>query len=217
MLKLLLIIVYIANIIKIVMTKYQDQLVSLGMQANQMKLFILNFLYTTEQYYKNKNIFPNYKYILVLKDDFTNFVMLTPTSDMKAITVADVLLHWLSLFGIPVGFCSDQGSHFVNTIIQTICISLKIKHHFHIAYNSQSNGTVEVVNKHILFLMRTLLSETKLKHTEWNKLIPFITHNLNNTKNKINIAPVESFTGHSTTNALDILIEMKTINIIQSN
>ena len=46
------------------------------------------------------------------------------------------------------------------------------KHHFTTAYSRKSNGTVERVNREIMQVLRSLVSEFKISWNEWASLLP---------------------------------------------
>ena len=50
-----------------------------------------------------------HKFILVYRDTFTRMCQLTAITDKSAPTVAEAILQWLYLFGIPHTIVSDQG------------------------------------------------------------------------------------------------------------
>ena len=53
------------------------------------------------------------KYILVIPDYFSKFVMAVPMKDQKAETVCDALMqNFFLYFGTPATLCSDQGANF---------------------------------------------------------------------------------------------------------
>jgi hypothetical protein len=66
-----------------------------------------------------------------------------------------------------------------------------------VAYSPWSNGTVEVVNLSILKCLRSLLSEFKLKPSEWPKLVPLVQGVLNHSPSirLSGMSPITIFTG----------------------
>jgi transposase InsO family protein len=86
------------------------------------------------------------KYILVIKDDCTKYVMLFARASADAKTTKECLLQWMATFGVCLNWVSDQGSHFKNELIKELQHSLGGSHHFHPARCPWANGSVEVVN-----------------------------------------------------------------------
>ena len=105
---------------------------------------------------------PDYQYVLVIKDDFSNYVELIKCKSADHKVVVEALLHWYSRLGIPEIHVSDNASHFKNQVIKELNRQMSIKHHYTIAYAPWTNGTVEVVNKTLLEIMRALCSEMRI-------------------------------------------------------
>ena len=60
----------------------------------------------------------NYKYVLILKDDFSSYVWLKATKETTAEVTADYLIDWFSTFGVVNDWVSDRGSHFKNQLVE---------------------------------------------------------------------------------------------------
>jgi Integrase zinc binding domain/Integrase core domain len=137
------------------------------------------------------------QYLLLLKDDLSSFVWLVPcaTADTQATAIA--LMDWFSLFGISRTWVSDRGSHLKNKIMETIRQTLRTRHHFTTANSPWANGTVERLCREVLRATRALLSESKLRTTQWTEVHRIVQSVLNNTPSphRNNIAPVTAFTG----------------------
>ena len=136
------------------------------------------------------------KYILILKDDFSNYVWLVNTRTCDTDGVVEALREWISCFGAPKIWISDQGSHFKNEVMAKLAAVLKTKHHFTSAYHAQSNGTVEVVCRETLRACRALISEYKLGPAAWPQFTKVIQTVLNNSaSDKLGgkIAPITAF------------------------
>ena len=49
--------------------------------------------------------FNNFKFLLIITCEYTNFVIAIPLGDTQAITIAEALKHRvITIFGIPVGY-----------------------------------------------------------------------------------------------------------------
>jgi len=73
---------------------------------------------------------PDLKYALVLKDDFSGYVWLLPTPTCDAAFTAESLSKWMNTFTVMDWWCSDQGSHFKNSVVKELSRLHGIKHHF---------------------------------------------------------------------------------------
>jgi hypothetical protein len=99
---------------------------------------------------------------LVLKDDFPHFVELFPSERTDHVVVVHALLYWYKRFGVSETHVSEKGSHFKNKVVAELNDILKTKHHLTTVYSPKSNGTVEGVNREIMKVLRSLVSEFKI-------------------------------------------------------
>jgi transposase InsO family protein len=152
------------------------------------------------------------KYVLVLKDGFSGFCELVPCDSEDHFVVAEAILDWISRFGIPEMFVSDRGSHFKNLIMQELSRLLSVKHHFTVAYSPWSNGTVERLNRELKKLLRVLLSDFKMKFSEWKDVLPMVQTVLNHSKSERlkDHCPIEVFTGLKPKSAVDLVFRKST-------
>ena len=136
-------------------------------------------------------------YLLVIKDDFSKYVMLRHAKSASASFVVDSLMHWFSLFGYPQVFISDQGSHFKNTVMTELTERYAIAHHFTTPYCPWANGSVERANRDILKVFRVMLSEYRMDVNRWSELISLVQFSLNNLprRNLAMHAPITVMTG----------------------
>ena len=81
------------------------------------------------------------QYILTIQDNFRKYCILAPTKQATAEEVTRVLTEKLiSYFGTPAVIISDQGTHFVNKIMNEFAKAFKINKFCTTAYHPQSNG-----------------------------------------------------------------------------
>jgi transposase InsO family protein len=85
------------------------------------------------------------KYVLIVKDDYSNYVWLKQCKNADAYSTAAVLIEWFAAFGVAQRWVSDQGSHFKNKLMTDIQKQLGTNHHFTTAYSPWANGPVEAV------------------------------------------------------------------------
>ncbi|MFI5421215.1 MAG: RNase H-like domain-containing protein, partial [Nitrososphaerales archaeon] len=116
---------------------------------SNVRNFVLHFDYLHVELSRNKQ----FKYLFVVRDDLSSFTDIFPCLSPTAAFAAECLFDWICRYGIPSMFVSDQGSHFLNSLIEELCLKLHIRHHFTLAYCPWSNGTAEVVNRRILHVL----------------------------------------------------------------
>ncbi len=120
-----------------------------------------------------------YKYVLVVKDDYSGFVRLYKSKTADAKHVVECLKDWFSTFGIVKVWVSDRGSHFLNKTIKKLSETYRVNHHFVTAYAPWANGTVERVNSEVLKTMIALMSEWDVQIADWPELLPVVQAALN--------------------------------------
>ena len=88
------------------------------------------------------------KYILVLSDYASRYVMTFPMANQSSETVAKILVNGvISKYGAPRTVLTDQGSNFLSKLVQDICNLFKIKQLYTTAYHPQTDGLVERFNR----------------------------------------------------------------------
>ena len=86
----------------------------------------------------------NNKYILVITDYFTKYVVTVPMSNALATTVGKALLnHWFVLFGVPDNLHTDQGTSFCNELMSELGSLLGFDKSRTSPYHPQCNGISE--------------------------------------------------------------------------
>jgi hypothetical protein len=118
-------------------------------------------------------------------------------------------IDWYKRFGVAETHVSDKGSHFKNKVVAELNDILKTKHHFTTAYSPKSNGTVKRVNREIMQVLRSLVSEFKKSWNEWESLLPLVQSTLNNYKSAsmAGQAPITVFTGRPAYNSLAVILQ----------
>ncbi len=164
-----------------------------------------------------------FPYVLLIKDDASSFVWLEPCAAPDADCTVEVLLRWFASFCGVETWISDRDSHFKNQVMAVLNKRLHAHHHFTTPSNPQSNGTVESICKEVIRAARALLSEFRLKSSEWTAVIRIIQSVLNYfvRKSLNNHAPITAFTGLPAENPLRTLLppnsaESKTLEFIKA-
>jgi hypothetical protein len=118
-------------------------------------------------------------YVLVLKDGMSGFVELVPCDGCAAEDVVKALCDWFKRYGPVHLWVTDQGAHFKNRAVNGMQKAWGAEHYFVTAYCPWANGSVEVVNRVLLKVLKSMLSERKLKTVEWTKVIAWVQSSLN--------------------------------------
>jgi len=137
------------------------------------------------------------KYILVIIDAFSRFVMLRAIPDTTAKEAINGLLDWIGIFGIPSAVVSDNGTQFANELVDDLLELLatdNIKIH---AYSKEENGIVERANKEVNRHVRSFVYERKDKKS-WYKYLPLVQRILNASIHKsIGVSPAQITFGNA--------------------
>jgi hypothetical protein len=122
-----------------------------------------------------------YTAIVTIVDSMSRYVKLIPVQSLESQEFAQHLASFMTSYGIPKQFYSDNHGQFKNdTITQVLKLfNTSIVHSS--AYSHQEQGQVEVFNK----IVRGHLDAIKLDHPErqWHMFIPFVERIINVTVN----------------------------------
>ena len=112
------------------------------------------------------------KFCLVIIDAFSKWIELFPTKHPDALTVAKALCKdIIPRYGIPEKIRSDNGTHFVNKVVQDIGRRFHIDLKNHCAYHPQSAGLVERMNGTIKNRLKKCMAETGRPWTQCLDLV----------------------------------------------
>ena len=117
--------------------------------------------------------------LLNIRDDFSLYSKLYQIVQADAITTAECLLDWFIHFGIPKIIISDKGSQFCNSIIKELLDTYKIRQHIVTVNVHHNNGVIERLNKQVVEVTRSLLSELKLDFKRWKEVLKMVQYSLN--------------------------------------
>jgi hypothetical protein len=121
------------------------------------------------------------QYILVIIDCFSRWIQLYPIKTTQAVEAANALLQWISNFSAPCYILSDNGSQFVNQIIDELVTLVGSEHQLTLAYSHEENGIVERANKTVMQHLRAIVFEENV-HTNWSRSIPLVQRIMNSSK-----------------------------------
>ena len=123
-------------------------------------------------------------YVLIYTDAFTRLTRLAAIKDKSAETVADAILHWIYLFGIPKTIISDQGREFCNELSQNLFKSLQIEHNTTTPYHPQCNAAAERFNRTMAQYLRKAIMDSDKSTLEWELYLGPLTLSFNSAVNK---------------------------------
>ena len=87
------------------------------------------------------------RYVLIITDYFTRYVVAIPLPNCTAEKTAETLFNeYFCKFGVPSLIVSDQGSHFRNRLMSNMRLLIGYNHIFSTPYHPQTNGIVERFN-----------------------------------------------------------------------
>ena len=122
-------------------------------------------------FFKDNDVPETPQRILVIKDDLSRFVELSRCREAAAFVIAEALLDWYKKFGLASYHDSDQGTHFKIPVTCELNHVIQTEHHFVTEYIHQANATIERVNRKILKLLKSLLSEFRASQEPWPGVI----------------------------------------------
>lgn len=101
-----------------------------------------------------------YMYVLVLKYDMSGFCESVTTTVANTEVTVQALMNRFKRYGFVFLEVLVQGSHFKMQLLFYF-ENLGAQHHFVTAYCPWANGTVDVMNRQLSKVMRSLLSEQR--------------------------------------------------------
>ena len=122
------------------------------------------------------------KYLMVVEDYLSNFVVVAPIPDKNAATVAEVFLKQVILvYGPPAVIHSDRGLEFKNKVMAELCDLINAKKIFTTPYHPQADGKVERFNRTI---QRILACYVGSEQRNWDILLPYVLYAYNTTTSR---------------------------------
>ena len=119
-----------------------------------------------------------YKFVIVIIDAFTRYTKLYPAETTKAEHALPAMLDWISQFGCPSEIVSDNGTQFVNKLIEAFTQAAGIEHATIHAYSHEENGIVERANKEVNRHLRAMTYDRKIRK-DWQLYLPLAQRILN--------------------------------------
>ena len=135
-----------------------------------------------------------YNQILVIIDHFTKLAEEVPCQTASAEETCDHLItHWISRYGCPMTFQSDNGKAFVGDLTKELMKRSHIAQAHSTTYHPQTNGLVERQNRTLVNMLRVYCSRYM---TDWDKYLPQVVGAYNSTQHSTTgISPFMMLTG----------------------
>lgn len=86
--------------------------------------------------------------------------MAFPTNDSKVV-VTFLKNNIFSRFGVPRALISDEGTHFLNKLMENLQKKYNVKHKIVTSYHPQTIGQVEVSNRKIKQILEKKVSASR--------------------------------------------------------
>jgi transposase InsO family protein len=134
------------------------------------------------------------KYILVITDLLSKFVIAKATRDNSALSAAKVLVEEVILkYGSPNQILTDNGTHFTAELFNSILSLYGICHVFTTPYHPQANGVCERFNAS---MCDSLASICNNKRTDWDEQLSKTTFAYNTNRHvSTKLTPFEMMFG----------------------
>lgn len=147
-----------------------------------------------------------YRYLLVFIDMFTRWTEIYPTVATDAYAAAEAMMACIFLrHGLPRVIQSDNGTQYVNELIQNLLRCVRVAHRRILPYNPRANGVVERTNREIVRHIRCLTLQFRMTDA-WSELIPFVMYIVNNTvHSSLGVTPYVMMHGDGVFERRDIL------------
>jgi len=123
----------------------------------------------------------NHKYLVVVTDQYSRYVIAWPSPDITAKTIAAQFYQKvICVYGAPKRLLSDNGSSFIGQVFKELCTQFNIQQCFSTSYHPQAQGSVERANRSIINLMRNFVNS---KQTDWDLYVAPLAFALNSSDN----------------------------------
>ena len=117
-----------------------------------------------------------YKWLLVMSDAFSSYVMAQGLPNKETETVATAFLNsWISTHSICDRLQCDKGSEFTSNCFKDLCAKLGLEPHYSSSGHPTSNGQVERANRSIVEYFRKFVHD----NPEWETYIQNVQFAMN--------------------------------------
>lgn len=128
-----------------------------------------------------------HKYILVLIDQFSGFVILRAVSTKTALEVGREMYNIFLEWGFPAAVKSDNGKEFCNEAVKELMKLAQVKKFTTVAHDYHGNGVVERANRSIRSIMERMLRDGDLEKRgeRWNEIVLNVQHAMNHRVHRV--------------------------------
>ena len=119
-----------------------------------------------------------YQYVMVMEDRFSKYCCLYPLRGKSTTLVAKALTQFVTRFGCPISWQTDNGGEFKSNLISALCATYNIRKTFSLAYHPASNGQCERKNR---TLIAELSKRVRQYGGDWSSQLKWVEFGLNTT------------------------------------
>ena len=117
------------------------------------------------------------KYVLVLTDNLSKYVIAKAMPTNTASAVAEFLINdFIMIHGTPGKIITDNGVHFSNRLMAELTKSMNIQHSFSVSYHPETNGQVERFNGTFCAQLAKYCNDD---HDDWDKYLSSVVYAYN--------------------------------------
>ena len=113
------------------------------------------------------------KYVIVITDYLTRFVLAVATRDQTAETTAEALMNKFLEYGFPARLITDNGPNFRSRLVEQLCSLLQTAHLFTTPYHPQFDGLCERFNRTLTSMLRGFVAEHQ---RDWDRHLPYVMY-----------------------------------------
>jgi transposase InsO family protein len=117
------------------------------------------------------------KYLLVISDYFTRFVVACALPNQQATTVVSALFNqFINVFGVPQKLLTDNGTNFRSTLVKEVLKQLGVHKLWTTPYHPQCDGMVERWNRTACDMIAKYVD---VQQRNWDQYVGLVTHAYN--------------------------------------